>query len=186
MINPKTGIIKKLNDSPKIINNDKNVIVESKEDGVTIVIKKDEKKEKEIHLESWGENGQYKSAKVPGISNIYNDAVFGGITWSKNHDKIIFIAEKEEVAAYTPYWKEDSEEEKTKEQKEKEVKLPHAYEKFLYNGKNSSQANNFGETLTNKKYPVIVVYNLKSHKFNVLDIQSFKNDGQLNSEGKLK
>ena len=95
-------------------------------------------------------------------------------------DKVVFIAEKEKIKHFTPYWKWKNEEEK------EENNYPHARFKYLYNDTQSQQSGDFGECLTNKMHPVIVVFALKEKKFTILDIQSFKEKGLLESDGKFQ
>ena len=63
------------------------------------------------------------------LTKVYNDSIFGIISWSKDNSKIIFIGEKPEPASYKNYWedekeepKKDDEEGKTEEKKEEEKK----------------------------------------------------------------
>ena len=62
------------------------------------------------------------------MSKIYNDVVFGGVSWSSDESRICFIGEKPEPASYKSPWelkKKESEEEEKKaagaeEEKKKE------------------------------------------------------------------
>ena len=61
------------------------------------------------------------------MSKVYNDVVFGGISWSSDESKICFIGEKAEPASYKNYWENkkaeeggDKAEEKKKEDEKKE------------------------------------------------------------------
>ena len=49
---------------------------------------------------------------------LYNDTVFGGISWSKDGNKIVFIGEQPEIATYKPFFKDAEEEKKTEEKKD--------------------------------------------------------------------
>ena len=51
------------------------------------------------------------------MTMVYNDTVFGGIAWSRDSKKIVFIGEKPEVASYKPFFK-DPEEKKEDDKKE--------------------------------------------------------------------
>ena len=103
---------------------------------------------------------------------IYNDTVFGGISWSRDGKKIVFIGEKPEIASFKPFFKDPEEEKKTDDKKdeekkegedadkkkEEEKKEEHWQdEKFLYK-------EHFGETLTTKQRPAIFVFNLEDNK----------------------
>lgn len=103
------------------------------------------------------------------LTKVYNDSIFGIISWSKDNSKIIFIGEKPEPASYKNYWedekeepKKDAEEGKSEEKKEEEKKEakeegPGQDSKYLY-------VDEFGETLTGKKRPTIFIFNLKENK----------------------
>ena len=40
------------------------------------------------------------------ISKVYNDSVFGGFSWDKNGEKIVFVGEKPDIAAFKPHFKD--------------------------------------------------------------------------------
>jgi hypothetical protein len=40
------------------------------------------------------------------LSKIYNDSVFGGISWDKDGNKVVFVGEKPDIAAFKPYFKD--------------------------------------------------------------------------------
>ena len=58
---------------------------------------------------------------------MYNNEVFGGINWSKNKDKVIFCAEKQETTDFKPYW--ESEIAVDSESKDKNEKRPENFYK---------------------------------------------------------
>lgn len=178
-----TGEAVKLNDIPVAEAKDKSIVVKEKRDGQLLIIKTDPKNEKALYLEHWDQGGYQTSLKLPDWGSLYNHPVFGGISWSKENDKIVFIAEKKATEAYEPYWDSEFQKEKTEDEKKKDAKVPHSHKKWLYNDKKSGQVNNFGETLTNKTHSVIVVYDLAKKKISILDIQDFKDNGNLDSDG---
>jgi hypothetical protein len=65
---------------------------------------KDAKNEKELYIEIWGKSGYAHTLKLPDVSLVYNDPVFGGVSWSKDETKIAFISEKPEVKAFRGFW----------------------------------------------------------------------------------
>lgn len=108
--------------------------------------RKGEKNDKDLFIEVWSETGGFISSRkvTDRLSKIYNDAVFGGASWSKDDSKIIFIGERAEPAAYKNYWEDEppkkveeakveqenkGEEEKKKEEAKKQHDLD---EKYLY------------------------------------------------------
>ena len=111
--------------------------------------------EKDIFVEVWSqERGFVSSLKVTDkMKMVYNDAAFGGIQWSRDGTKILFIGEKPDISAYKPFFKDEEEpkkeaeatKEESKEEKKPEDKPEEHWqdEKFLYK-------EHFGETLTNK------------------------------------
>jgi hypothetical protein len=104
------------------------------------------------------------------VTKVYNDVVFGGISWSADETKICFVGENPEVAKYNNPWdlpeekKEEKEEkdkasESQKDEKEKkdgnEEKEEHwQEEKFLYKP-------DHGEMLVGKKVPTLFIFDLK-------------------------
>lgn len=70
---------------------------------------KDSKNDKDLYLESWDETGYLESFKLLEVTSVYNDSVFGGISWSKDRRSIVFISEKPETFAYNPFWSTSSE-----------------------------------------------------------------------------
>jgi hypothetical protein len=108
------------------------------------------------------------------LSKIFNDVVFGGISWSRDESKICFVGEAPEVASYkNPFddekKKEEKEEEKkgedteaAKDKKEDEAEEHWQDEKFLYK-------EDFGEMLVGKKTPAIFVFNLRENTINKVE-----------------
>ena len=147
---------------------DSNLILTSKNNDRTIRILKDAKNEKELYLELWDKSGYVETLKLPDVSLIYNDTVFGGISWSKDGTKIAFISEKPEVKAFKPYWSAEAittDPEKLKE----EAKMTSIGDKYNYEA-------NFGETLVNKKLPVLTIYDLEKKDLSRIDLTSVNSD----------
>jgi hypothetical protein len=62
---------------------------------------------KDIFIEVWDleQGGFVSSLKVnEKMTKLYNDAVFGGISWSTDENKICFVAEVPEIAKYNNPW----------------------------------------------------------------------------------
>ena len=104
------------------------------------------------------------------LTKIYNDAIFGGISWSQDESKICFIGEVPEPAVYKNHWeaKKSEEEEKgckqetqkEESQKKEENKEEHFQdEKFLLN-------RDFGEMMVGKKNPAIFIFDLEKNAIN--------------------
>ena len=116
------------------------------------------------------------------MSKLYNDVVFGGISWSQDEKKICFVGEVPEPAAYKSFWEPKKPEEEKKEaasgsaqeeekkeeekkgeddkKKEEEKKEEHFQdEKFLLN-------RDFGEMLVDKKSPGIFIFDLEKNTIN--------------------
>ena len=136
--------------------------------------RKGEKNEKDVFVEVWttnSSNALRSTVKVTEkMAKVYNDAVFGGISWSQDESKICFIGEVPEPAAYKNPWdakkpeedKKTSDEESKKEEskKEEDQKEEHFQdEKFLLN-------RDFGETLVGKKVPAIFIFDLEKNTIN--------------------
>ena len=182
-VDVETGVSTQLNDIPIDEPVDKLIVVKTENKDQRIIIRKDTKNEKQLYLEHWDQDGLSTSLKLNNVSKIHNNNVFGGISWSKNSDKIVFIAEREEINDYSPYW--DSENKKDKdfnENKEEEKKLPPSFDKFRYNHKNSNIHSNYGETLADLKYTVIVVYDLINKILTTLNLRKMKEDKKIDSD----
>jgi len=86
------------------------------------------------------------------IAKVYNDVVFGGISWSCDEQKIVFIGEVPEIAEFKNPFDALTALKESKE--ENESKIQHwQEEKFEYK-------NDFGEGLVGKKQPGIFVFDL--------------------------
>ena len=123
---------------------DANLIVQADENGTRIRIMKDAKNEKELYIEIWNSKGYQKSAKLPDLSMVYNDPVFGGISFDKNQMKIVFISEQPEKKFNLLWGNEEAKAENAS-----------VIDKYNYDA-------SFGETLDKKKQPVITVFNLET------------------------
>jgi hypothetical protein len=113
------------------------------------------KNEKDVFIEVWSGSGFVSSLKATDkIAKVYNDTVFGGFAWSTDENKITFVGEVPEIAAYKNPFEEVKKEEKKEEESKADKPEEHWQEdKFLY-------ANDFGEALVGKKNPAIFVFNL--------------------------
>jgi len=80
--------------------------------------------EKDVFIEVWNEDpGFVSSLKVTDqLKLVYNDSAFGGVQWSKDKTKIIFIGEKPDIATYKPFFKDDEEAKKEPEEVKEESK----------------------------------------------------------------
>ncbi|CAI2385869.1 unnamed protein product [Moneuplotes crassus] len=181
-INITTGEVSQLNEIPTSEPKDKQIVVKTKKDSEMILIKTDSKNDKALYLEHWNSEGFQISLKLADCGAPYNHPVFGGVSWSKSKDKIVFVAEKKPNDNFTPYWDNEVKKPMTKEEAGKDSKIPHNFRKWLYNDKQGTQINNFGETLTDRKYPVMVVYDLKLRKITILDIQEFFKNGNIDTD----
>ena len=93
---------------------------------LSVRFRKGEKNEKDVFIEVWttnSSNALRSTLKVTEkMAKIYNDVVFGGISWSHDESKICFIGEIPEPAAYKNPWearKPDEEEKKVIGEEEK-------------------------------------------------------------------
>ena len=137
--------------------------------------RKGEKNEKDLFVELWKPHfGVVKAKKISDkVSFIYNDSVFGGISWSKDCSKIVFIGEKVEPT-YKSYWAEEEkkeekkEEEKKEEEKKEEAKKEEEKKEEHFQSQKYDWNPSFGETLTNKKRPAIFVFDLEKFELNEL------------------
>ena len=150
-----------LNEIPADEPVDSSVVIVSDKDGQKIIIiKKEKTNEKQMYLEHWNSDGLVTSLKFKDFTKIHNNSVFGSISWSKNADKIVFTTERQDINEYIPFWNSENKKKDCEKAKEDKTKTPHAFDKFKYNNKNSNQTSNYGETLADCKYSVIVIYDL--------------------------
>jgi hypothetical protein len=131
----------------------KDLLLESSSECGTkkVIIRKEG--DKDIWLEVWSNStngGLLQSVKISGeCSKVYNDAVFGGISWAKDLSKVAFVGEVPAVASFKNPWDtKPSEETKEGEKKADEHWLD---EKFEYEEE-------FGEMLLGKKKPALFVF----------------------------
>ena len=147
---------------------------------MSIRYRKGEKNEKDVYIEVWASSRSMAHRSVLKVTDkmtkVYNDTVFGGISWSKDESKICFVGETPEPATYKSHWepakkeedkKDDAsaaaEEEKkdSKEKPKEEEKKEEFFQdsKFLLN-------RDFGEMLVDKKNPAIFVFDLEKNTLN--------------------
>jgi len=94
---------------------------EPNEGRVSVKFRKGQTNDKDVFIEVWNaERGFVSSLKVTDkLKLVYNDTLFGPISWSRDATKIVFIAELSDVTTYKTYFK-DPEEPKSEEEKKKE------------------------------------------------------------------
>ena len=113
--------------------------------------------DKELYIEVWrADQGFVSSLKVNDkLAKVYNDTVFGGLSWSPDGKRIIFIGEVPPVEKFTPFFKDESDEKKADEGKKSDEHFQD--EKFLYK-------EHFGETLSDKQDPAIYIFDTEANK----------------------
>lgn len=70
-----------------------------------------------MYMEVWRKDtGFVSSLKVSDkLKAVYNDTVFGGVSWSKDGQKIVFIGEVPDIEKYNAYFKDPEEPKKEAE-----------------------------------------------------------------------
>lgn len=135
--------------------------VEPKDGQISIKLRKGTTNEKDIFIEVWNEDpGFVSSLKVTdNFKMIYNDSAFGGIKWSRDKTRIIFIGEKPEIASFIPLFKDEEGNKVNDEDSLNDKKAEDHWqdEKFLYK-------EHFGETLIYKQRPAIFIFDLVLNK----------------------
>ena len=122
--------------------------------------------EKDIFIEVWKSDfGLVVAKKISDkISQVYNDAVFGSVSWSHDEKKVIFIGEKADPT-FKSYWEEPKKEEKKEEEKKEEDKKEEEKKEEHFQNEKFEWKDDFGETLIGKKTPAIFVYDLEKNTF---------------------
>ncbi len=101
-------------------------------------------------------------------AKVYNDAVFGGVAWSKDERYAVFVGEKPESASFKNYWEDAKEAEEKKDEgdkkeegdkKKEETPVTYLDEKYKY-------IDDFGETLVGKKRPALFLFDVVENTFN--------------------
>ena len=91
----------------------------SRSGNLCVRLRKGDKNEKDVFIEVWTSNSSQalrQTLKVTDkMSKIYNDVVFGGISWSDDESKLCFIGEIPEPAAFKNPWENKKAEEEKKE-----------------------------------------------------------------------
>ena len=108
---------------------------------------------------------------------IYNNGSFGRISWSKDAQKITFIAEKQKINEYVPYWKLENDDPNSS--------IPFWYDKYKYNHKNSNIGSGFGEGIGGLIHPVIVIYDIVNKSCKIIDIIELEQNQKLDSQSIL-
>lgn len=88
---------------------------------ISVKVRKGGAEKKDVYMEVWNaEKGFVSSLKVTEkLKMIYDDAAFGGISWSKDGSRVCFIGEKPAVAEYKPFFRDTAEaKEETGEEKQ--------------------------------------------------------------------
>ncbi|GBG25434.1 Acylamino-acid-releasing enzyme [Hondaea fermentalgiana] len=129
----------------------------------SIRVRKGAKDDKELWLELWAPgHGLVKAVKLSEVaSKVYNDAVFGGIRWSPDGNKVVFVGEEAKPKGYANAFapdnkegtKETNTEDETAANKVKEDK-PFWEAKYEYE-------DSFGETLEGKTRASIFLWDFE-------------------------
>ena len=74
----------------------------------SVRFRKGAKNEKDVFIEVWNSHSSLamqSCLKVSDkLSKVYNDVVFGGISWSHDESKICFVGEKPEPPSFKNHW----------------------------------------------------------------------------------
>jgi hypothetical protein len=126
-----------------------------------VTVKKGGEGDKELWIEIWDAKqhaGLTQAVKISDVcAKVYNDVVFGGISWSKDMSQVVFIGEIPPPKTYKNPWDLPQEEAKDKEEESKDTEEHWLETKFEHQEE-------FGELLVGKKSAGIFVYNLKENK----------------------
>lgn len=90
------------------VDENKDLLLESQSECGTKKVIFRKEGEKDIWLEVWTNElngGIFQSLKISGeCTKVYNDSVFGGISWAKDLTQIAFVGELAGVATYKNPW----------------------------------------------------------------------------------
>lgn len=132
----------------------------------SVRIKKGGWEQKDVYVEVWNaEEGFVSSLKVTEkLKMIYDDAAFGGISWSRDGKKVCFIGEKPAIAEYKPFFRDAAEAEKGQGEKEEECKKAKGEAGEHWQDEKFQYVEHFGETLSDKRRPVIFIFDLSENR----------------------
>ena len=133
---------------------------------VQVRFRKGEKNDKDLFIEVWrseDSRGFVSSRKASDkVTKIYNDAVFGSASWSRDETKIVFVGERPEPATYKNSWVDEQPQAPKKEgDDEATAATKYLDEKYRY-------TDDFGETLVGKKRPGVFVFDLVTNSLSEL------------------
>ena len=90
----------KLNSIPIDEEFDKTIMAKFEKNGKRVIFKANNN---QLALELWNSQGFQYLINIKDWSRIYNNSVFGSISWSKQEDKIVFVAERQEIKSMLYY-----------------------------------------------------------------------------------
>ena len=72
-----------------------------------------------MYIEVWASSNSMAHRSVLKVTDkmtqVYNDSIFGGISWSQDESKICFVGEAPEPATYKNHWEPEKKEEDKKD-----------------------------------------------------------------------
>ena len=111
-----------------------------------------------------------KFINADNFGKVYDNHIFGNPSWSKDLDKVVFIAEKNQIP--TNFVKGGNPVLNTIEAIEEYMDLGNF--KYFYNLEQGIQKPDFGEGLTDINYPVIVIIDRNKSTSEVIDIRTLE------------
>ncbi|XP_059059137.1 acylamino-acid-releasing enzyme-like [Achroia grisella] len=135
----------------------------SPRDTYRAVIREEKDKDKKQYLEVWSKSNLVHCVDLTALDihgDVYADSEFGSLKWSQDETAIVYIAERK-APKYEPFIKRKAEKDTTKPEGSGES-APKKGEEFVYR-------QDWGEQLVGKYLSAIVVCQLQTEKFTVLE-----------------
>jgi hypothetical protein len=124
---------------------DAQVVLEVTKDGKRVVFRNDTCG---VLVEQWDWSGIKHAWRMIGVEKVYDNGVFGGIQWSRDAKKVVFVGER------------------------KRERIMEVNGKLRKSERYEGQRSDFGEGLKGTSWPVIWVYDLENKKEVVIDLEA--------------
>jgi hypothetical protein len=161
LLNGAGDVVMKLNSVP--LERGKTVLESTSPSGQWQVRVRAGDKAEDLWLEVWGAQGLVSSLKASDkTSKVYNDDLFGGVSWSMSEGKVCFVGEVAAPKKFKSYFEEEA----AAGEGGAAASGSAASEPEVWFDKKYEYKESFGETMDDKVNPAIFVLDVASNKLN--------------------